>query len=375
MKQREKAILALADGTVFEGFLFGAPGEAAGEIVFNTSLTGYQEILTDPSYQGQIVNMTYPHIGNYGFNEEDRESRRPWVKGFIVKEPCPRPSNWRSLEDIETYLTKHSITGIYGIDTRALTRHIREEGAMEGLISSVDLDPESLVAKASAREGLVGKDLAREVTCSEPYEWSEGLWSPLEGFVAPPEVKGRRKRVVAFDFGTKLNILRNLTSLGLDLTVVPASTTAEEVLKTDPDGIFLSNGPGDPAAVTYAIETIKELIGKKPIFGICLGHQILSLALGASSFKLKFGHRGGNQPVMDLQTSKVEITSQNHGFAIDSDSLKGIAEITHINLNDKTVEGIGDPERRFFSVQYHPEASPGPHDAAYLFDRFMKMMD
>jgi len=403
MKERKKAILALSDGTVFEGFSLGAQGESPGEVVFNTSLTGYQEILTDPSYKGQIVTMTYTEQGNYGINLEDVESCRPWVSGFIVKEACPYPSSWRHDKKggmtLDAYLKENNIVGIYGIDTRALTRHIREEGAMPGIISSVDLDAESLYKKAQAIPSLAGQDLAKEVTCKAQYEWTEGLWDIEDGYASkavsaseaasgieaasaglPPLEKGgrggfKKHRVVAFDFGIKLNILRSLVSAGCEVTVVPASTTAEQVLKMNPDGIFLSNGPGDPEPIDYAQQTIKELIGKKPIFGICLGHQLTSLALGGKSFKLKFGHRGGNQPVMDLTTRKVEITSQNHGFAIDADSMKGLAELTHINLNDKTVEGIQDKARKLFTVQYHPEASPGPHDSHYLFKRFTDMME
>jgi carbamoyl-phosphate synthase small subunit len=376
VKKPKKAILALADGTVFEGLSFGAGGETVGEVVFNTSMTGYQEILTDPSYRGQIVTMTYSQQGNYGINPEDIESWRPWVAGFIVKEPCFYPSNWRSAEDMETYLEKHNIVGIYGIDTRALVRHIRELGAMEGVISTIDADPESLVDKARKSPGLVGRDLVKEVTCKEPYKLDEGLWALKEGYSIG--VKGGAKakgfRVVAYDFGIKRNILRNLYASGCDVTVVPASTPAEDVLKMDPEGVFLSNGPGDPEPVTYAADNVKKLIGKKPIFGICLGHQILSLALGAKTYKLKFGHRGGNQPVMDLNTEKVEITAQNHGFCVDMDSLKGVAELTHVNLNDKTVEGLSLKDKPVFSVQYHPEASPGPHDSIYLFKRFVEMM-
>jgi carbamoyl-phosphate synthase small subunit len=376
MKERKKAILVLSDGTVFEGFSFGADGEATGEVVFNTSLMGYQEILTDPSYKGQMVTMTYTEQGNYGINLEDVESRRPWVGGFIVKQACQYPSSWRHEKKggmtLDAYLKENNIVGIYGIDTRALTRHIREEGAMPGVISSVDLDAESLYKKAVKVPSLAGQDLAKDVTCSAPYEWTEGVWDITDGYTS--KVEKSKFKVVAFDFGIKLNILRSLVSAGCDVTVVPADTTAEKILEMNPDGIFLSNGPGDPEPVKYAQETIKKLIGKKPIFGICLGHQLLSLALGGKSFKLKFGHRGGNQPVMDLTTRKVEITSQNHGFAIDADSMKGIAELTHINLNDKTVEGIQDKDLKLFTVQYHPEASPGPHDSQYLFKRFTDMM-
>lgn len=370
----KKAILALADGTVFEGFSFGAEGEITGEVVFNTSMTGYQEVLTDPSYNGQLVTMTYIHQGNYGINEEDIESVRPWVKGFIVKEHCNYPSNWRSHEALKSYLKRHGIIGIYGIDTRALTRIIRDKGAMEGVISTIDGNFESLFEKAKKSPGLVGRDLVKEVTCEKPYTWDENLWT-LEGYPKGLNGTGKRHKVVAYDFGIKKNILRNLCEAGCDVTVVPASTPAKTVLQMDPDGIFLSNGPGDPDAVNYAKKNVAELIGKKPIFGICLGHQILSLALGGKTFKLKFGHRGGNQPVQDLKTGKVEITSQNHGFAVDMDSLKGIAELSHINLNDRTVEGITHKELPLFSVQYHPEASPGPHDSQYLFKRFVDLME
>jgi carbamoyl-phosphate synthase small subunit len=370
----KKAILALADGTVFEGYSFGAEGEAVGEVVFNTSMCGYQEVLTDPSYKGQIVSMTYTQIGNYGVDEEDIESNKLWLEGFIVKEYCDYPSNWRVQETLDTYLKKNKIVGIQGIDTRALTRHLRDNGAMNGVISTVDLNPVSLVKKANKFPSMAGLDLAKEVTCKELYKWNQGLWDLEKGY---GHGHGSRSRfnVIAYDFGMKFNILRNLINVGCDVTVVPASTSAEDVLKMNPDGIFLSNGPGDPDAVTYAIENVRKLIGKKPIFGICLGHQILGLALGGKTYKLKFGHRGGNQPVMDLTTKKVEITSQNHGFAVDVDSLKGIAELTHINLNDKTVEGLAHTKLPLFSVQYHPEASPGPHDSSYLFKRFVDMME
>lgn len=368
-----RAILALSDGTVFEGTSVGADGEAVGEVVFNTSMTGYQEVLTDPSYNGQLVTMTYTHQGNYGTNDDDVESRRPWVKGFIVKDACLYPSSWRSDLTLVAYLRLYGIVGIAGIDTRALTRIIREKGAMQAVISTIDPSPESLVAKAASSAGLIGADLVKNVTCERPYKWHDGLWSLEAGY--NKNNTPRKYSVVAYDFGIKRNILRNLADAGCDVTVVPASTSAEDALSMGPDGIFLSNGPGDPEAVTYAKENIKKLIGKKPIFGICLGHQILSLALGGKTFKLKFGHRGANQPVQDLTTGKVEITSQNHGFAVDIDSLKGIAELTHINLNDRTVEGISHKTLPLFSVQYHPESSPGPHDSQYLFKRFTDMMD
>ncbi|MBI5885799.1 MAG: glutamine-hydrolyzing carbamoyl-phosphate synthase small subunit [Deltaproteobacteria bacterium] len=370
-----KAVLALADGTIFEGQSFGAHGETTGEVVFNTAMTGYQEVLTDPSYNGQLVTMTYSHQGNYGINEEDIESARPWVEGFIVKENCLYPSNWRSTEVLLAYLNWHGVVGISGIDTRALTRIIRSKGAMMAVISTVDFDPVRLVKKARETKGLVGVDLVQEVTTPRPYAWNEGLWTADAGYRRKEKPsEGRVFKVVAYDFGIKRNILRNLMEAGCQVRVVPANTPAKTALEMEPDGIFLSNGPGDPDAVTYAIESVKELIGKKPIFGICLGHQILSLALGAKTFKMKFGHRGANQPVQDLTTHKVEITSQNHGFAVDMDSIKDVAEVTHINLNDRTVEGLRHRELPIFSVQYHPEASPGPHDSQYLFKRFTEMM-
>lgn len=368
-----KAILALADGTVFEGTAFGAQGETKGEVVFNTSMMGYQEVLTDPSYNGQLVCMTYSQQGNYGINEEDIESVNPWVEGFIVKEACMYPSNWRSTDSLMGYLARHGIVGISGIDTRALTRIIRDKGAMQAVISTTDPDYKRLVEKARASKGLVGVDLVKAVTCKGPYRWEEELWRIGRGY--PHGTATKRFKVVAYDFGIKRNILRNLAEAGCDVAVVPASTPAESVLQSNPDGIFLSNGPGDPSAVTYAKKNVEKLIGKKPIFGICLGHQILSLALGGKTFKMKFGHRGGNQPVQDLTTGKVEITSQNHGFAVDSESLFGIVDITHINLNDRTVEGLAHKELPLFSVQYHPEASPGPHDSQYLFKRFVDMME
>ena len=360
-----------------------------GEVVFNTSMTGYQEILTDPSYEGQMVAMTYPEIGNVGVNPEDVESRKPYVKGFIVKEYSFVPSNWRATESLHEYMKGHGIVGIEGIDTRSLVRHLRDQGSQEGIISTLNDSSEELVAKAKRSPGLVGIDLVKEVSCREPYEWNEGGWELGTGYRKREEGEGMKKKgrskapalhspvfsVVAYDYGIKFNILRNLAESGCRVKVVPAWTPAEEVLSWNLDGIFLSNGPGDPDAVPYAKENVQKLIGKKPIFGICLGHQIMGLALGGKTYKLKFGHHGGNQPVMDLTTRKVEITTQNHGFAVDADSLKGAAEITHLNLNDHTVEGLAHRELPIFSVQYHPESSPGPHDASYLFRRFVEMME
>ncbi len=371
-----KALLALADGTVFEGVSFGAPGEAAGEVVFNTSMTGYQEILTDPSYRGQLVAMTYPEIGNVGINAEDVESGRPFVEGFIVKEYWEQPSNWRAQRTLAEYLREHGIPGIQGIDTRALVRHIRTHGAQEAVISAVDLDARSLAEKARAHPALVGRDLVREVTCSEPYGWDEGTWELERGYTTVDKRQATVDHpfVLAYDFGIKRNILRNLLRAGCGVRVVPATTPAADALAMNPDGVFLSNGPGDPDVGPYAA-IVRELIGRKPIFGICLGHQIMGLALGGRTYKLKFGHHGGNQPVMDLTTGRVEITAQNHGFAVDTESLQGIAELTHVNLNDQTVEGLAHAELPLFSVQYHPESSPGPHDANYLFTRFVKLME
>jgi carbamoyl-phosphate synthase small subunit len=399
---RRRAVLALADGTFFEGYSFGAEGEATGEVVFNTSMMGYQEILTDPSYKGQIVTMTYPLIGNYGVNEEDFESFRPFVEGFVVREYCPYPSNWRSQMSLGDFLRKWGIVGIEGVDTRALTRHIRDAGAQQGVISTLNLDPRSLAAKAKASPPMVGLDLAKEVTCQQPFLWEEGEWrwegkaaagkgdryfapireelplSDLRELIAqkPRPSEGKRFRVVAYDCGIKLNILRKSVGCGFEVIVVPAFTSAEEVLSLKPQGILLSNGPGDPEPVTYLIENVRELLGKLPIFGICLGHQILSLSLGARTYKLKFGHHGGNHPVKDLATGKVEITAQNHGFAVDLSSLgrEGRTFLTHLNLNDQTCEGIAHKDLPLFSVQYHPEASPGPHDPGYLFQRFADLM-
>ena len=379
------AILTLADGRVFRGTAFGAEGEAVGEVVFNTSMTGYQEILTDPSYEGQLVAMTYPEIGNVGVNPEDVESRKPFVRGFIVKNYTAQPSNWRAAQPLHEYMRVHGIVGIQGIDTRSLVRYLRDHGAQEGVISTLSDKADELVAKAQASPGVVGRDLVQNVTCAAPYDWDEGLWQLGVGYNREPAKASSRARkktgvdkrrffVVAYDYGIKFNILRNLAEARCQVRVVPAATSAEDVLALNPDGIFLSNGPGDPDAVPYAKENVRKLIGKKPVFGICLGHQIMGLALGGRTYKLKFGHHGGNQPVMDLTTGKVEITSQNHGFAVDADSLKGSAEVTHMNLNDNTVEGLAHRDLPIFSVQYHPESSPGPHDASYLFRRFTDMM-
>jgi carbamoyl-phosphate synthase small subunit len=358
---KETAILVLEDGTCFTGVSFGAKGERYGEIVFNTGLTGYQEVLSDPSYQGQIVTMTYPLIGNYGVNKNDMESRALWLEGFVVKEACREPSNWRSTNDIDSFLRDHNVVGIEGVDTRALTRHIRESGAMRAVISTEDLDLRSLVEKVRSSPDLIGRDLVREVTCDRPYtaHSSTGL------------------RVVVLDFGVKTSIIRQLCHAGCAVTVMPAASSVDEILWFDPDGVLLSNGPGDPAAVTYAVDTIRALIalGTMPLFGICLGHQLLGLALGGDTFKLKFGHHGGNHPVKDMKTGKIDITVQNHGFCVNIDSLeKDSIEITHMNLNDGTLEGMRHATLPLFSVQFHPEAGPGPHDGRYLFGRFVDAM-
>lgn len=374
ISKMKKAVFALEDGIVFEGSNFGAEGETFGEAVFNTSITGYQEILTDPSYNGQIVVMTYPEIGNYGINSEDLESKRPFTKGLVVKEYWPIPSNWRSEESLENFLTRNGVIGIQGIDTRKITKRIRTKGAQKCVISTEDFNKENLLKKINKSPSILGKDLVTEVSCKKPYKWKKGTENWIPAYDKKPKTYNKFK-VVAYDFGIKTNILRRLTDLGCDLTIVPSKTSPEEILSMNPDGIFLSNGPGDPEGVSYAVKNVKNLIGQKPIFGICLGHQVIALALGGKTFKLKFGHRGGNQPVKNFQTGKVEITSQNHSFAVDPDSLGEEVEITHLNLNDQTVEGLRHKEHPLFSVQYHPESSPGPHDSSYLFHDFLELMN
>jgi len=373
MTQARRALLALADGRVFDGEPLGARGEVCGEVVFNTAMTGYQEVLTDPSYKGQIVCMTAVHIGNTGVNEEDVESHRPWVEGFVVREASAVASSWRASATLDAYLAAHGIVGIQGIDTRALTRHLRDGGAVEGIVSTEDLDPGRLLAKARSLPGLVGRDLVKEVTCQAGYRWTESVWSLGTGYRPAPHA---RHHVVAYDSGIKRNILRQLVSLGCRVSVVPAFTSADDVLALEPDGLFLANGPGDPEGVPYLAEAVRRLVGRLPVFGICLGHQILALALGGRTYKLPFGHHGANHPVKNLASGRVEITSQNHGFAVDADSCPphGL-EVTHVNLNDATCEGMRHRSLPVFSVQYHPEASPGPHDAHYLFRRFVALMD
>ncbi len=375
-----KALLALEDGRTFPCRCFTGPGETWGEVVFNTSMTGYQEILTDPSYRGQMVTMTYPLIGNYGVNPEDVESDRVQASAFIMREYQDFPSNFRATETLSDYLKKNCILGIDELDTRALTRHLRKSGAMRGYISTEELDPVALVEKAKQTPQMAGQDLVHSVTTENPYYWTEGrpVYIDTEDVKLDKGIWTQKDRlsVVAFDFGVKFNILRNLENSGCEIVVVPATTPADTVRAMSPDGIFLSNGPGDPEPVTYAVDTIRSLIGFRPIFGICLGNQLLGLALGGNTFKLKFGHRGGNQPVKNLATGKVEITSQNHGFAVDTGSMEGKEiEITHINLNDNTFEGFKHLKYPIFAVQYHPEASPGPHDADYLFQEFTELMD
>jgi carbamoyl-phosphate synthase small subunit len=372
---RKPALLALADGTVFRGTAFGALGERSGEVVFNTSMSGYQEIATDPSYAGQIVCMTYPQIGNYGVNLEDPEASLPWIEGLIVRELSPTVSNFRASGSLDEYLRDAGIVGLEGIDTRRLVRRLRVDGSINGVVSSVDLDAESVVQKAKAVPDMNGLDLVKDVTAKVARRWTEGYAATFAPDLSVAAAE-RRYSVVAMDFGMKRNILRSLVSMGLEPMVVPASESADAILARKPDGVFLSNGPGDPAAVGYAIATIKQLLGKVPVFGICLGHQLMGLAAGAKTWKLKFGHRGGNQPVRDMATGKIEITAQNHGFAVDVASLArtGFKE-THVNWNDKTNEGIAAPSLGAFAVQYHPEAAPGPHDALHHFRRFRRLIE
>ncbi len=372
LSNSNKAYLILEDGTVFHGFSCGYDGEAQGEVVFNTAMTGYQEILTDPSYKGQIVTMTYPLIGNTGCNAEDVESGRPWAEGFVLKEMAAAPSNWRSGESLPDYLKRHKISAIQGIDTRRLTRILRRTGAQRGLLTTSEAGLPYLCERVKTVPSIVGLDLVKEVSSSEPYRWHEGTYDWPEGY---PDKKNFDYFVVAYDFGIKRNILRRLADERMDVLVVPASTPAEEVIRLKPDGVFLSNGPGDPEPVSYAVANIRALIGKVPLFGICLGHQLIGLALGGKTYKLRFGHHGANHPVKNLETGAIEITSQNHGFAVDIDSLRGLAKLTHLNLNDQTSEGLSVRERYLFTVQYHPESSPGPRDSGYLFRDFARMID
>ena len=370
-----KAFLALADGKIFEGNHFGAEGEVDAEIVFNTSMSGYQEVITDPSYCGQMVVMTYPLIGNYGINPQDFESDQPHISGFIIKELSRVASNWRASGKLEDFLKYTGVIGIQGIDTRALTRRIRANGAQQAVLSTFTRNPEELVRKAQKSQGLVGKDMVEKVTCREAYDWDEGEWEIVDGKTILKPLADKKYSVVAYDFGIKRNILRKLVGAGCHVRVVPAFTPAEEVLSLNPDGIFLSNGPGDPEGVPYAVNNVKFLLGKVPIFGICLGHQILNLALDGKTFKLRFGHHGGNQPVMDTHSGKVEITSQNHSFAVDKKSVESLMNVTSVNLNDQTVEGISHRKWPIFSVQYHPEGSPGPHDSCHIFQQFTSLME
>ncbi|MCF7975747.1 MAG: glutamine-hydrolyzing carbamoyl-phosphate synthase small subunit [Phycisphaerae bacterium] len=367
-----KAVLLLEDGTVFKGRGFGAECTRCGEVVFNTAMSGYQEILTDPSYNEQIMTMTYPLIGNVGTNDLDWESTKVHVSGFVVKENCDYPSNWRNQLSLHDYLKTNHVGGLEGIDTRKLVKHIRTQGAMRGILSTGEANLKKLKAELDAYPGLVGRDIVKDVSCKKAYTWDKGVVDILTNKETLPE---KKYKVVALDCGIKQNILRLLRSHGCDVTVVPANTPAKDILAMKPDGVFLSNGPGDPAAVTPAIATVKALLGKVPLFGICLGHQILCLALGGTTYKLKFGHRGANHPVKNRETECIEITSQNHGFCVDLDSMKDKnVELTHINLNDNTLEGLRCKDLRAFSVQYHPEASPGPHDSAYLFQSFLDLM-
>jgi carbamoyl-phosphate synthase small subunit len=381
---RTKALLVLADGTVFEGWNFGSEGEAIGEVVFNTSMTGYQEILTDPSYRGQIVAMTYSQIGNYGINSDDGESCRPNVEGFIAKEFFDFPSNWRSGSDLGQFLGDNNKVGIHGIDTRALTSHLRDNGIQMGIISTENMKPSKMLEKVRSHPGISSLDLVKKVTTKEAYKWTEPLWTlsrdalraTSNGLMNDPSPVTRHSslNVVVYDFGVKMNILRHLAETGFDITVVPARTPPEEVMEMS-DAIVFSNGPGDPQAVPYAVDTVKKLLGKKPALCICLGHQILGLALGGSTYKLKFGHHGGNHPVMDLATGEVEITSQNHNYCVDIKSLKGQVELTHRNLYDGTEEGMRHKDIPVMSFQHHPEAGPGPNDSGYIFKRFRKMVE
>jgi carbamoyl-phosphate synthase small subunit len=369
-----KATLALENGIWYEGESAGAPGETGGEVVFNTSMTGYPEVLTDPSYAGQIVTMTCPEIGNYGIAPDDAESRAPQVAGFIIRDESPVASNWRSGDTLRDYLVRHGVVAISDIDTRALTRILRSGGVMRGIIATGDVDPRALVDKAAAVAPMEGADLVLGVTCDAPFDWKPVA---ADEFTPPAQRRaGRPLRIAAYDFGMKWNILRRFTAYGCDVRVFPATAPASDLLATSPDGVFLSNGPGDPAALGYAVRNARELVKSEvPVFGICLGHQILALAMGGSTFKLKFGHRGANHPVKDLQTGKVEITSQNHGFAVDPDSLPPDVSLTHVNLYDGTVEGLRHRDKPVFCVQYHPEAAPGPHDADYLFRQFLDEME
>ena len=377
-----RALLVLEDGTSFPCRAFAGRGEVKAEVCFNTAMSGYQEVLTDPSYRGQMVAMTYPLIGNYGTNPEDAESRAVQVSAFLVREYLDFPSNFRSTQSLRQYLEAAGVMGVEGLDTRRLTRHLRIRGAMQGVLSTEDLDPQSLREKAASGPGLVGVDLVKEVTWPHAYRWQDdGPGPDLELEPRPDPARywgdaGGRFRVVALDCGIKFNILRRLHRRGLEILVVPAHTPAQTILALEPDGLFLSNGPGDPAAVTYVVDCVRELLGRLPVFGICLGHQMIGQALGGSTFKLKFGHRGANQPVLDLATGRVEITSQNHGFCVDAESISDPAVVTtHLNLNDRTLEGLAHREMPLFCVQYHPEAAPGPHDADYLFDRFLHMLE